>query len=117
MITALFDEGNVFYSRLFKIVWLEKTALLPHPAQVTFSVSKKAFRKAVTRNLLKRRLREVYRKQKSDFYQSLFSEKIQVIFIIIFMGKIVHDYITIENAMKEMLDKFIRIISARKIKC
>jgi len=33
---------------------------LPYPAQAAFSVPKKSFRLAVTRNLIKRRMREAY---------------------------------------------------------
>ncbi len=116
-ITALFDEGNVFYLPLFKIVWLPIPDIMPFPARVAFSVSKKGFRNAVTRNLLKRRMREAYRKNKQTFYELLLSEKIQVAFIIIFRGDSVSDYLTIEKSIKEMLDRFVSVVRQHTGKC
>ena len=57
--------------------------LLPSPAQVAFSVSKRGFRLAVTRNLIKRRMREAYRKNKYILYEYLASENIRL-FLLLF---------------------------------
>ena len=64
IISGLFENGNIFYTSLFKVVWNKSPVTLPLPAQVAFSVSKRGFRLAVTRNLIKRRMREAYRKNK-----------------------------------------------------
>jgi ribonuclease P protein component len=116
-IAALFEEGEVFYLPLFKIVWLTSVDVSAFPARVAFSVSKKGFRNAVTRNQLKRRMREAYRKNKQALYEFFLSEKIQVAFIIIFRGNSVADYQTIEKSMKEMLDKFCSVIREQVRKC
>jgi ribonuclease P protein component len=105
VISGLFESGNIFYTSLFKIVWEKSSAALSVPAQVTFSVSKRAFRHSVTRNLIKRRLREAYRKNKETLYEILRSENIQVTFVVILRGKTVPDYFTVEKSVKEMLDK------------
>lgn len=110
IISSLFDEGSVFYLPLFKVVWLSDDSIQPFPAKVAFSVSKKGFRNAVTRNLLKRRMREAYRRNKQAFYEFLLSENRQVSFIIIFRGDSVNDFHTIEKGMREMLEKFRHII-------
>jgi ribonuclease P protein component len=104
IITSLFDGGNIFYSTLFKVVWLKTELKTAEPSQVAFSVSKKGFRYAVTRNLLKRRMREAYRKNKEILYKLLIRENIQIAFIIIFRVNSVPDYKTIENSMIEMLE-------------
>jgi ribonuclease P protein component len=107
IIAGLFESGNSFYTSLFKVVWVKSPVELPGPAQVAFSVSKKGFRLAVTRNLIKRRMREAYRKNKSTLYEHLTSENIQIAFIVILRGNTVPDYLTIEKFMKEIINKLI----------
>ena len=110
-ISILFESGNIFYTSIFKIIWHKSIVPLPYPAQVAFSVSKKGFRLAVTRNLIKRRMREAYRKNKQRLYEQLSSENTQITFIIILIGNAVPDYLTIEKSMKEMINKFAFIIN------
>jgi len=64
-IKELFEKGSSFHLYPFRIIYL------PHPDpqypvnQVLISVSVRNFKKAVDRNLLKRRIREAYRLTKS----------------------------------------------------
>src|SRR5450759_1055141 len=101
IIEALFENGNIYFSPLFKIVWQKNSDPLPFPAQVAFSVTKKRFHLAVTRNLIKRRMREAYRKNKHLLYEHLVSLNTRIVFVVIFRGNSVPDYITVEKSMKE----------------
>jgi ribonuclease P protein component len=77
---------------------------------VAFSVSKRGFRLAVIRNLIKRRLREAYRKNKNILYEQISSENIQITFVVILRGNKTPDFLTIEKSMKEMIIKLISLI-------
>ena len=114
IISGLFETGNIFYTSLFKVIWERSPVNIPHPAQVLFSVSKKSFRLAVTRNLILRRMREVYRKNKYILYESLASEDIQIVFVVILKGKSVPDFKTVEKSIPEMLNKIINLIKEKK---
>lgn len=111
IIGTLFEDGNVFYSSLLKIVWSKCQSTVP--AQITFSVSKRGFRLAVTRNLVKRRLREAYRKNKQALYDHLIAENIQIAFVVIVRGNTVPDYLSIEKSIREMINKLI-VLTSRK---
>lgn len=106
-IESLFETGSIFHNSLFKVVWKKEPRSLLQPAQVAFSVSKRGFRHAVTRNLIKRRMREVYRKNKAPLYDHLTGENIQIVFIVIIKGNTVPEYVTIEKGMIDVIRKLI----------
>lgn len=112
-IEALFENGNIFHNSLFKVVWDKSQKSIPAPAQVAFSVSKRGFRLAVTRNLIKRRLREAYRKNKKTLYDHLISQNIQIVMIVIVKGNSIPDYLAIEKAIKEVLNNLIILTSLK----
>ena len=105
IITNLFEDGNTFYTRYFKVIWAVSEQDSPFPARIVFVVPKKVFRHAVRRNLLKRRMREAYRKNKSLLYEFLNSENIRVALLVIFRKENVEEYSVIEQAIREIIDK------------
>lgn len=64
IIQELFTKGSSFYLHPFKILVLANPDQSAPMHQVLISVSKRNFKKAVDRNLLKRRIREIYRLEK-----------------------------------------------------
>jgi ribonuclease P protein component len=114
IIADLFNNGNIFYTSLFKVVWQKSLVDLPSPAQVAFSISKKEFRLAVTRNLIKRRMREAYRKHKKGLYDFLLAEKSKLTFIVIFRGSRITEYPVIEKSMIEVIKTLINHIKEKE---
>jgi ribonuclease P protein component len=65
LIKELFDKGSSFYCFPFKVLVMRNPDETGNFHQVLISVSKKNFKKATDRNLIKRRVRESYRLNKN----------------------------------------------------
>ena len=92
LIEELFENGNAFYTSVFKVLWAIPDSSIPSPAQVAVSVPKRGFRHATDRNLLKRRIRESYRRRKHRLYSFLQEEGITITFILIYRSSKITDY-------------------------
>lgn len=67
-IEGLFKKGSSFYLDDFQVRHLQSDEIGPN--QILISVPKRNFKRAVDRNLLKRRIREAYRLNKNVLFQS-----------------------------------------------
>jgi ribonuclease P protein component len=63
-IEKVFTEGESIFNAPVRLLWLKVSPASGTPVKAAFSVPKRNFKKAVDRNLLKRRMREAYRKNK-----------------------------------------------------
>ena len=112
-ISTLFQSGSTVYSRPLRVLY-SSARDQTYPALVAFSVPKRLFRKAVHRNLLKRRLREAYRLNKSGFYDSLNKSGLQCMLVIQYQGKTLEEYRIIESALKKALEQVVKQEVKRK---
>jgi ribonuclease P protein component len=107
LLNKLFSEGKAVSQNGFTLVYLKTELSVFYPAQAAFSVPKRFFKKAVDRNLVKRHLREAYRKNKLPLYQKLVDSKHQLALMLIYKGKLIPDHIAIEKQVLELLIKLI----------
>lgn len=99
-ISLLFAEGKTCSKFPIKVLYLEVEGA--DNTQATFAVPKKSFNKAVSRNRIKRLLREGYRLHKTEHLESS-AKKFVLLFI--YLGKEEVDYKKVEKAMISVLKK------------
>jgi len=88
LINKLFQDGSSFVTYPYRVVFLSTEAFSgDFPAQALVSVPKRRFRRAVDRNLLKRRMRESYRLQKAELYAFLRAHSLQLLIAFQYVGK------------------------------
>jgi ribonuclease P protein component len=111
-VEALFSEGKTWSSfpirTVYRILDSEDGAI-----QVAVSVPAKNFKKAVTRNRIKRLLRESYRLNKSELLQLAIEKKLTIQLFFIYTGKEVPAFSSVETVMKKCLNEFIQKLKSR----
>lgn len=103
VIDKLFIDGKSVFVYPVKIVYLETLLPEKNKVQAAFTVGKRIFKRAVKRNLIKRRMREAYRLNKQKFYDELGEKQLAVFFI--YTAKTISDYKQIETAIIKGLKK------------
>lgn len=111
-LTSLFQSGSSFILYPYRISFLESQDL-PSPIQIVVSVPKRRFKKAVDRNVLKRRIKEAYRLQKHSLYTFVADHEIELLIAFQYIGKEIADYETIYKRMGVALIKIQHEYNAR----
>ena len=106
-ITLLLSKGRYFsVDGIFRVCLMERKSespaaenmanvtLPPTPARLLISVPKRHFKRAVRRNLLKRRIREAYRRNKPES---------SVDMMVIYLPSEILEYAPIEAAMQKVI--------------
>jgi len=105
-IDALFEKGRSFNLNHFRVIY---SISEPQPsvpaARIMISIPKRLFKKAVARNLLKRRIREAYRKNKTELFTVMEQNNKMIVIAIVWTGSQAASFSETELGIKEMIKR------------
>ena len=104
-IDQLFEKGEKFKEGSFGVIWQETKEKSEFPAKILISIPKRNIPKANQRNMLKRLIKECYRKQKKSLYQLLLQKEKHIIFAIIYQKTDALKYKELESEINLILNR------------
>ena len=105
LIQSLFSENQNIKIYPFKLVWTSQPNNNKLLLKMGVSATKRLFRLAVTRNLIKRRMRECIRLNKTILTSQLSEKNITLSFMLIYIGKDIVTYNEFDTKIKQMLTR------------
>ena len=115
LIERLFGEGYSFFAYPFRCVWMVAD---PVPGkdtasvQILVSVSKKNHKRAVSRNKLKRRIREAYRLNRHGWGEIPLPENKRLLVAFIYSSREILEYSVIEHGVVKILSEIQKRLAA-----
>lgn len=111
-IARLFTEGEAFIAYPLRVVYLLEAQKDDECVSVLVSAPKKRFKRAVKRNLLKRRMREAYRLNKQELTERVGLKNLQLHIAFNYVSNDLLEFEKIEKKMKQAIQKIIEKVEA-----
>jgi len=107
----LFASGKSVSAFPVKIIFSETKELYDVPVKAGVSVSKRYFKKAVSRNRIKRLLRECYRLHKQPLLDICKTNGKQFNLFILYLDKTLPDYTLLNEKVQQALEKLVKQVA------
>lgn len=111
LIQQVFSNGKAVTAHPLRLVFYTPADPMETPVKIGVSASSRNFKKAVDRNRIKRLMREAYRLNKAELLQHAVQNNLQVAAFIIYTDKVLPDFELVNNKMKLLLSKLIKVTS------
>jgi ribonuclease P protein component len=107
-IEALFETGKSLYLQPIRLIFKQNLSAENSNTKVGFAVPKKNFKRAVDRNLLKRRMREAYRLNKPILFPDNSEHAVTMDIMLVYQGQKIEDFTIIKDSIGSLLKKLLQ---------